>query len=415
MKAKPYAIPKRLVWEAYKRVKANGGSAGVDGQSLEDFEKDLSGNLYKLWNRMSSGSYLPKPVRLVEIPKADGGIRTLGIPTVSDRVAQMVAKLVLEPVLEPHFHEDSYGYRPNKSAHDALETTRWRCWRANWVIDLDIERFFDHLDHDLLERALRRHTKCRWLLLYVGRWLRVSGETETGEVIQRRGGTPQGGVISPLLANLFLHYGFDRWMKRQFPSIWFERYADDIVIHASSGKQAQFVLDRVKRRLAECGLSCHPEKTQIVYCKDSDRTEDYPRVSFSFLGYTFQPRLARSREGHFFVSFLPAVSRASQKRIRRAMKEWRIASCRNNQALSEIAELVNPFVRGWIYYYGRFYRSALVPLFNHLNRILIRWVCWKYKRFRGRQRAAYRYLGQIAAREPTLFAHWTFGVKPAVG
>jgi group II intron reverse transcriptase/maturase len=231
-KAKPFSIAKQEVWRAYKRVRVNQGGAGVDGQTIEGFEEDLSNNLYKLWNRMSSGSYFPSPVRRVEIPKSDGRLRPLGIPTVADRVAQMVVKQHLEPQLEPHFHADSYGYRPQKSAIEAVGTTRARCWRYNWVIDLDIRGFFDNIDHDLLMLAVKRHTERKWILLYIQRWLEVPVQLPDGSLVERDKGTPQGGVISPLLANLFLHYGFDKWMEKKFPVIPFERYADGTPVQA---------------------------------------------------------------------------------------------------------------------------------------------------------------------------------------
>jgi group II intron reverse transcriptase/maturase len=413
--AKSYAISKRLVWEAYKRVKANRGAAGVDGQTLDDFEKDLKSNLYKVWNRMSSGSYFPPPVRLVEIPKGGGGMRPLGIPTVGDRIAQAAVKMVLEPIVEPHFHEDSYGYRPGKSAHDAIATARKRCWRANWVIDLDIKGFFDNLDHDLVLKAVGHHTDIPWVHLYISRWLRAPVEKSDGTREERKRGTPQGGVISPLLANLFMHYAFDEWMKRRFPRIWFERYADDAVVHCVSEAQALYVHEAIRKRLADCGLELHPKKTKLVYCKDDDRRGEYGCVSFDFLGYTFQPRRARNRHGKFFVSFLPAVSSTAAKSVRKTIREWRMASTRNNQTLGDLADLVNPVVRGWTHYYGRFYRSQWIQVLRHLDRVLVAWACRKYRRFRRRERAATHWLGRIARRDPNLFAHWQLGVRPAAG
>ena len=415
VKAKSFSIPKEWVWRAWLTVKTKGNAPGIDEVDLAAFEKDLKSNLYKIWNRMSSGSYMPKPVRVVEIPKTDGGVRSLGIPTISDRVAQTVAKNVLEPLVEPCFHPDSYGYRPNKSALDAVATARQRCWREDWVLDLDIKGFFDNLDHDLVMRAVRHHTECRWLLLYIERWLAAPAVTVDGTQVERTRGTPQGGVISPLLANLFLHYAFDSWMGRVFPNIRFERYADDIVIHARTEAQARFVKDRVGRRLAECGLELHPAKTKLVYCKDAGRTRDYATISFDFLGYTFRPRLAKSRAGKFFVSFLPAISQRSLKKIRGTMREWRIASTRNNQSLQHIAKLVNSHIRGWANYYGRFYPSALASLWAHLERLLIRWVCWKYRRFKRRTHAASKYLARIARSNPHLFVHWQFGIYGKAG
>ena len=334
-KAKPYNIPKQLVWDAYCRVKANRGAAGVDGESLAVFEKDLKGNLYKIWNRMSSGSYLPPPVRLVEIPKANGGTRPLGIPTIADRVAQTVVKNVLEPLVEPVFHRDSYGYRPGRSALDAVAVARERCWHADWIIDLDIKAFFDSIPHDLVERAVAHHTDLPWVRLYVGRWPRTPVQRPDGSTQARTKGTPQGGVVSPLLANLFLHYAFDLWMQRTFPGIQFERYADDILVHCKSEQQGQEVLDAIRGRFGQCGLELHPEKTRIVYCKDDDRPGDYENITFDFLGYTFQPRRAKNRWGKYFVSFLPAISTKAAKAIRKTIREWRMASTRNNQRLED--------------------------------------------------------------------------------
>ncbi len=260
-KPKPYNIAPQAIKEAYRRVKANRGVAGVDKQTIKDFDKDLKGNLYKIWNRMSSGSYIPSPVLQVEIPKGKNEVRKLGIPTIADRIAQMVVKRYLEPVLEPKFHEDSYGYRPGRSALDAVRKATKRCWKHQWVIDLDIRRFFDTLDHDLLMKAVRHHTSNPWILLYVERWLKAPVQTQEGDKIERDIGSPQGSVISPLLANLFMHHAFDDWMRRNFPSIPFERYADDIVVHCKSKKQSHLILNRIRARLKECCLELHPQKT----------------------------------------------------------------------------------------------------------------------------------------------------------
>ena len=415
-KAKPYAIPKQIVWDAYKKVKANRGAAGVDGQSLADFEKDLKNNLYKLWNRMSSGSYFPPPVRLVEIPKGTTGqTRPLGIPTVSDRIAQMVVKLMLEPQVEPHFHEDSYGYRPGKSALDAVGVTRRRCWRRNWVIDLDIKGFFDNLRWDLVMRALKHHTDVPWILLYVERWLRAPVQHEDGRLEERTEGSPQGSVISPLLSNLFMHYAFDEWFRRNYPLIQFARYADDAVVHARSQQEAETLLAALRERLAECGLELHPEKTKIVYCKDDDRRDTHEHTSFDFLGYTFRPRRAKNRHGKLFISFLPGVSNKAAKSILATIRSWRLGATRSNQSLEEITKFVNPFVRGWVNYYGRFYKSALTPVLRELQRSLVYWVRRKLKRFARHGRQAVHWLGVVARREPNLFVLWQIGIRPAAG
>jgi RNA-directed DNA polymerase len=412
---KPYTISKQVVWEAYQKVKANKGAAGVDGQSIEAFETDLKNNLYKIWNRMSSGSYFPPPVRLVEIPKATGGLRPLGIPTVADRVAQMVVKMHLEPIVEPCFHDDSYGYRPGKSALDAVATARQRCWRSDWVIDLDIKGFFDNLDHDLVMKAVRHHDKTPWVLLCIERWLKAPVQRQDGSQQERTKGSPQGAVVSPLLANLFLHHAFDNWMRRKHPSIPFERYADDVIVHAESKAAAEQLLEAIRARLAECGLELHPEKTKIVYCQDSDRKGQHEHIKFDFLGYTFRPRRAKNRRGKFFVSFLPGVSNKAGKAIRATIREWRLAGTRNNQSLEDLARLVNPSVSGWVNYYGRFYRSALTPVLRHLERALVRWACRKYKRFRGHVTNAAHWLGQVARRDPNLFVLWQMGIRPATG
>lgn len=403
--AKSTPITKRQVWEAYKRVKANRGAAGVDGQTIEQFDEDLSNNLYKLWNRMASGSYMPQAVRRVEIPKADGGIRPLGIPTVADRIAQTVAKQHLEPSLEEHFHEDSYGYRPGKSARQALDRARRRCWDYAWIVDLDIKGFFDTIDHALLVRALRRHTSEGWVLLYVQRWLQAPVELADGQMQVRALGTPQGGVISPLLANLFLHYVFDKWMKRHHPDVPFERYADDALCHCRTRAQAEQVLARLTQRFAECGLTLHPLKTRLVYCKDDDRRGEYPETSFDFLGYTFRARRSKNRWGKYFVNFSPGISAKAGKRIRQEIRSWKLPA-RSDKALGDLARMFDPHIRGWVNYYGVFYKSALYPTLRHLDRKLVLWATRKYKRLRGHRRRAAHWLERIAREKPGLFAHW---------
>ena len=404
-KAKPFNISKHLVWDAYRKVKANRGAAGVDGQTIAQFEEDLKDNLYKLWNRMSSGSYFPPPVRRVEIPKGNGGKRPLGIPTVADRIAQMVVKQYLEPKLEPYFHPDSYGYRPEKSAIEAIGVTRQRCWRYSWVFDLDIKGFFDNIDHKLLMRAVRKHTDCRWVLLYIKRWLKAPAQDENGAIVTRTKGTPQGGVISPLLANLFLHYAFDKWMERNQPAIPFERYADDIICHCVSEAQAKWLQGAVEKRLAECGLEVHPQKTKIVHCKNDRRPANYYEGNFDFLGFTFRPRQARSKRGKFFAGFLPAVSNKAAQKIRQTVRCWKLHRL-TDKSLEDFAHIYNPVIRGWINYYGSYYKSALYPIFQHLENILSRWAARKYKRLRNCQQQARLWLRNIAKRQPRLLAHW---------
>lgn len=413
-KTKPFCISKFVIWEAYKRVKANQGSAGIDDESLEEFELNLKDNLYKLWNRMSSGSYSPPPVLLVEIPKQDGGLRPLGIPTVTDRIAQMVVKMTLEPLLEPHFHVDSYGYRPNKSAIEAVGTARKRCWRYDWVIDIDIRGFFDNLNHALLMRALQKHTDCKWILLYIERWLKAPVQKRDGTLVARDKGTPQGSVISPLLANLFLHYTQDEWLRGIYPNNPFERYADDSVVHCKSEVEAQELRDALKRRFAACGLELHPEKTKIVYCKDDDRRGEYPNIKFDFLGYTFCSRRSKNRWGKYFINFTPAVSNKAKKKMRQIMRSWRI-HLRSDKKLEDLSRMFNPIIRGWINYYSHYYKSELYSVLRHFNRILVRWAMRKYKRLRGHRRRAEYWLGKISKRNPMLFWHWQMGLNPADG
>jgi RNA-directed DNA polymerase len=407
---KPFRIRKWVVWEAWLRVKANQGAAGVDGESIARFEEGLEQNLYKIWNRMSSGTYFPPPVRTVMIPKGDGRERALGIPTVGDRVARMVVKLYLEPEVEPVFHPDSYGYRPRKSAADAVGQARTRCWRHDWVVDLDIKGFFDNIDHSLMMRAVRKHTDCPWVLLYIERWLKAPAEAADGTRTDRDRGTPQGGVISPLLANLFLHYAFDRWMAENHPSIPFERYADDIVVHCRSEAQAQFIRRELEKRLAACRLELHPAKTKIVYCRDSNRPRDYPQIAFDFLGFTFRPRTAVNRRGQFFVSFSPAVSRKAAKEIVSAVRQWKIHKM-SDKSLEDLSRMFDGVIRGWVNYYGKFYKSALYPVFSSLNRRLVRWARKKYRRYRHQRRATH-WLRGLARRQPGLFAHWALGALP---
>lgn len=411
---KPFGISKWVVWEAFQRVKANKGAAGVDDQSIAEFEADRDKNLYRIWNRLSSGAYFPPPVKAVEIPKAGGkGVRVLGIPTVADRVAQTVVRMYLEPKVEPIFHPDSYGYRPGKSALDAVGTCRKRCWRADWVIDLDIRAFFDTVPHDLVLKAVSGHVTDdqRWILLYVKRWLQAPLQQRDGTLINRDRGTPQGSAISPLLANLFMHYAFDAWMVREFPNIGFERYCDDAVVHCRSERQARHIRDAIAARLAQVGLELHPDKTRVVYCKDEDRTGSYEHMKFTFLGYEFRPRLAKNKHGKHFVSFLPAVSTDAMKAMGREIRSWHLAK-RSDKSLDDLARMFNTKVQGWINYYGRFYKSRLLYFLRRLNRHLARWACRKYKRLKRRERRAMAWLAEIGQRSSGLFAHWRFGARP---
>jgi RNA-directed DNA polymerase len=401
--ASSFELSKFEVWDAYLAVKANKGSAGIDGQTMEDFESDLKNNLYKIWNRLSSGSYFPPPVRRVEIPKSNGKLRPLGIPTISDRIAQMVIKKRLEPIVEPYFHDDSYGYRRGKSALDAIAQARRRCWRDDWVLDMDIQGFFDSLDHKLVMIAVSRFTQCKWTMLYIERWLKADVIMPNGERMQR---TPQGGVISPLIANIFLHLGFDEWMQKEFPCIHFERYADDIVVHCRSQKQLEFVERKLRTRFAQCKLELCPEKTKIVYCKDSNRSGSYPIQSFDFLGYTFRPRSSRDREGKFFVSFSPAVSRKSLKVIRLKIKEHPMVKGCFSQGITELARAINPMIQGWINYYGAFRKSEMFSVYDYINEKIMKWAMRKFKQLQRRKKRAGQWLRTLFSKAPSLFAHW---------
>ncbi len=404
-KAKPYCISRQEVLEAYRKVKSNKGAAGIDEQTIEDFERDMKNNLYRVWNRMSSGSYFPPPVRTVKIPKAGGGERPLGIPTVSDRVAQMVVKNRLEPLVDPLFQADSYGYRPKKSALDAVGRAWQMCWAYNWVCDLDIKGFFDNLDHDLMMRAVKKHAKEKWVMLYIERWLKAPAQDEAGNLLKRERGTPQGGVISPLLANLFLHYAFDLWMRRKWKHLPFERYADDIIVHCRAKWEAELVRVGITARLKECGLELHPEKTKIVYCKDANRQETHPNEKFDFLGYTFRPRAAVNRKGKLFCRFSPALSKKAVTKISDEIRRWHLHR-RTAESIDDLAKMLNPKLRGWFNYYGRFNPSALRPIERHVGQSLVRWACRKYKKLRGHRTQAWKWLLRLIERQPTLLALW---------
>ena len=403
---KPFVIAKRAVWEAYQQVKANRGAAGIDEETIAMFEQNLSRNLYKLWNRMSSGSYFPPPVKQVEILKAKGGTRKLGIPTVSDRIAQTVVKRIIEPILDPIFHQDSYGYRPGKSAKQAVAVTRKRCWQYAWVVEFDIKSAFDQIDHGLLMKAVRSHIKEGWILLYIERWLTAPFETTDGERVTRQRGTPQGGVVSPILMNLFMHYTFDAWMKRTHPSCPFARYADDAVVHCRSQKQAEEVMQSIALRLAECGLAMHPDKSKVVYCKDDKRTAPYPHVHFTFLGFTFRPRRAITRHNRRFTGFLPGVSADALKRMRKEVRGWRIHR-RTATTLAELAKQYNPVLRGWWNYYGEFYPSAMHSFAMYLDGKLMQWARRKYKTLERREQASVQWLIKMKNIFPRLFFYWS--------
>ncbi|MGH9043434.1 MAG: group II intron reverse transcriptase/maturase [Acidimicrobiales bacterium] len=401
---KPFDISKQVVWEAYRRVAANKGAPGVDEETLGEFEADLKGNLYKIWNRMSSGSYFPPPVKAVEIPKPHGGVRVLGVPTVADRVAQTVVAMHLGERAEPRFHPDSYGYRPGKSALDAVGTCRARCWKSDWVIDLDVQKFFDTVPWDLVIKAVEAVTTTPWVLLYVKRWLAAPLRLPDGTLAERHEGTPQGSAVSPVLANLFMHFAFDNWMARRFPGCPFERYADDAVVHCASRRQAEQVLAAIAERMGEVGLKLHPDKTHVVYCQDGKRRGDHEHTGFTFLGFAFRARKARSRDGQYFSSFLPAMSPEALKAKSAQLRAMRLHR-RTDLSLDDLARWLNPIVAGWMNYYGRFYRSQMVPFLQRLNSYLRRWAGRKYRRLRTHKRFQ-RWWAGLIDRQPGLFAHW---------
>jgi len=405
-KTKSYVISKQLVVSAYKRVKANKGSAGIDGQSIKDFEANLRDNLYKLWNRLSSGSYQPQAVLRVDIPKSDGGIRSLGIPTVTDRIAQMVVKLQVEPELERHFHPNSYGYRPNKSAHDALSLAQKRCHKRAWVLDMDIKGFFDMIDHDLLMRCVRRHVNESWQLLYIERWLKSPIANKSGEIEQRDRGTPQGGVISPLLANLFLHYVFDTWVEDKLHSgIQFERYADDIVCHCISENQANWLKQKVEERFTACGLTLHPKKTKIVYCKSQYQRADYAITSFDFLSYTFRPYWTKTKTGRYGLYFYAKISNKAAQRIRDEINSWPWRYWCQKEMI-DIRKHSRSKLKCWMNYFGLFGYSGIRNILFHLDRRISRWAKMKYKTIRTISHAAYR-INRARVNNPDWFFHWS--------
>jgi group II intron reverse transcriptase/maturase len=404
---KPFEISKWAVWEAWEKVKANKGAPGVDGVTIAEFEEDLKGNLYKIWNRMSSGTYFPPPVRAVEIPKAHGaGTRILGVPSVADRVAQTVVALELEKRVEPIFHSDSYGYRPKRSALDAVAACRRRCWGRDWVIDLDIAKFFDSVPHDLMVKAVEANTDLPWVVLYVKRWLVAPLALPDGTLQVRDRGTPQGSSVSPVIANLFLHYAFDLWLAWEFPAVQFERYVDDAVIHCVSRGQAEQVLAALAERMREVGLELHPDKTRIVYCQDGRRRGSYEHTAFTFLGFTFRARGARTKTGRMFLSFNPAISKEALKKLSAQVRSWRLHH-RTGSTEKDLARMINPIVRGWMNYYGAFYRSALYGLLARINAYLLRWSRNKYRKLKGRKQAQAAWNRAVRLR-PRFFAHWAW-------
>lgn len=412
-KAKPLPISKAMVWKAFKKVKSNKGSAGVDQVSIQDFEENLENNLYRLWNRLASGSYFPPAVKEVEIPKGIGKTRRLGIPTVADRIGQQVLKNLLEPVLEPEFHNSSYGYRPLKSAHQALTSVKENVRKYAWVVDLDIKKFFDNVNHAKLLLALDKHVEENWIKMYIKRWLEAPKLKADGTLEARQGkGTPQGGVISPLLANLYLHYAFDKWMDKEFGQLRFARYADDIIIHCISESQAEHVLKQLKERLKQCDLEVHPDKTVIVYCKDYRRNLKGKKVKFDFLGFSFRPESKASNRGGMFLGFDSTISTVNYSKIAAIFKDMQLHRW-TGANFEDIAKELNPKIRGWVQYYGKFSRRSLLKVFRNLHNRLVKWILNKYKRFKGSRKKGFAYLRKIQANYSYLFYHWQVGYADA--
>ena len=415
-KTKSYPITKEQVWEAFKLVKSNGGSAGVDGITIEQIAENPKKYLYPVWNRLASGSYFPPAVKRVSIPKGNGKERQLGIPTVKDRVAQMVIAKELEEILEPVFSDNSYGYRPNRNAHQAIAKARENCWTYPWVIDMDIKGFFDNIDHGLMIKALRHFTKKKHIITYVKRWLKAPIQLKDGSLVQNdERGTPQGGVISPILANLFLHVVFDKWMEKEFPDCLFERYADDIIVHVKNEKYAKQVLKSIRERMEKCKLELHPEKTKLVYGHQNGRRKRTKAENrqFDFLGYTFSSRKVSNKDGKVFYGFSPAISRKAMKRIsnelqRLGFHRW------THLNIHQLSETLSPKIRGWLYYFGRFHKTAMKRILDILNRRIARWAFNKYKRLKRRKHLSYamKWLRKVAKDFPNTFPHWQQGFTP---
>jgi len=399
--------------DAYLKVKRNKGSHGVDGQSLKDFEKKLVTNLYTLWNRVSSGSYFPPPVREKGIPKSNGDTRYLGVPTVGDRIVQQVIKTRIETKLEAVFSPNSWGYRPKRGMFGALKAVRHNVRHQGWVIDMDIAAFFDNVSHAKLNLALDRHVREPWIRTLINRWLSAGIQEEDGDLRYRQGrGTPQGGVISPLLANLYLHYALDRWLEEEHPTIKFVRYADDVIVHCNSYEQACHIRNEIRRRLESCELEMSEEKTQIVFCKRSNRRSAYKQISFDFLGYTFQPRKSVGLEGKIFTTFDCGVSIKSERKFCQRLKDLAFHRW-TRRTIYELAKILNPIIAGWVNHFGKFNPRLLMRAMSSLNSRLAKWVCRRYKRFGKSMRKASRFLRNLAVEKPLLFYHWRKGYHTA--
>lgn len=395
---KSQPITKVMVWQAFKEVKANKGSAGIDKMDWEYLEENKKTELYKLWNRLTSGSYYPNAVKQVGIPKKDGGIRKLGIPTILDRIAQQVVKRHLERIVDPLFHESSFGYRPNRNCHQAVKQANVNSFNHDFAIDLDIKGFFDNIDHELLMKSVTHYCKDKWVIMYVERWLKSGVVQQDGSFVPTLSGTPQGGVISPLLANLFLHVVFDKWMEKQHPTKPFERYADDIVVHCKTEKQALYMLHLINKRMESCKLVLHSEKSKIVNLRGIS-LKKYPK-GFDFLGFTIRPSSIKSKSK---VKSIPSIF-ISQKSKNNLMEKFKTLKIhKKRKTIEEIAKEINPVLRGIINYYHKFRKSDIRNVWRQLNERLLKWVKWEKGLYK---KASVRYLKTKHKEKPNLFLHW---------
>jgi RNA-directed DNA polymerase len=408
-KTKSFAVSKQMVYDSYLKVCDKKGGAGIDRETIEMFNENLDSNLYKIWNRMASGSYFPPAVRTVLIPKKQGGIRPLGIPTVGDRIAQGVVKDYLETIVEPLFHNNSFGYRPGRSAHDALAQCQQNCIKYSWVVDLDIRGFFDNISHEWMMKMVSHHVQDKWVLLYTERWLKAGVEQADGSIAARVKGSPQGGVLSPLLANLYLHHAFDQWMSKHFPINPFERYADDIIVHCDTLDEAKHLLASIRQRLAGFELELHPEKTKLVYCENYQRKGDHEHNSFTFLSYSFQPRAMRNYQRKTkFTVFSAAICCTAKTFIRQRLKI--VFNPRNTQvSLEQTAVKLNPKIRGWLNYYCKFNPREAMNVFLYTNELIRRWFEEKYRL--KSKRAVQKLYDSFVLANANLFVHWQKGIK----
>jgi len=409
-----HLIDEDFLREAYRHT-SKSSAPGIDGVTAEAYAEHLDEHLRDLYERLRSGRYQAAPVERVWIEKEDGSQRPIGKPAFEDKIVQRAVAMLLEAIYEQDFLDCSYGFRPDRSPHAALHELRERCINEGigWIVDADVSGYFDSIDRTRLREVLRKRVNDGSILRLIGKWLRA-GVMEDGVLTHPETGVVQGGVISPVLANLFLHYAFDAWMQREQPSIPFERYADDIIAHCQSEAQARWLQGRITTRLAQCQLELHLDKTHIVYCKDADRRGPFSHTSCDFLGYTFRPRRSKNRWGKYFVNFSPAVSARATKTMRQTIRSWRL-HLRSDKTLDDLSRMFNPILRGWVQYYGQYYKSALYPTFQVLDRILVKWAMRKFKKLKGHQRRATHWLGRIARRQPRLFVHWQMGVRPAAG